>query len=681
MVDRVFNAPWTRKHDDPRFDFIPAAPEIDYPKSLTELIELCKNRPPNQRLKAAGSHWALSQVAISDHAFIETHDPRNVHEALTDTLHEVVPGCLNSEYLDHMVAERPGNLTYLIHVEAGKRIYQLYSELDQQFDFNGPEDRMTQNDRNTLAWFIKEKYQGNKNYAGPWALSTMGAAGGQTIVGAFSTGTHGGDFDRPPIADSVMAIHLVVDGGKHYWIEPKSGLPLTDKACLKALYGTDEYGGADNFMVLRDDDIFNSVLVSVGRFGVIYSVVLRAVEQYYLHERRRVHIWQDIKNQIKERSNGPLYQDPSSPQGNTRFLQVAVCLTPHFNFQRNLVGITKRWPPPTTPQLIQAAPGRAERRGDRVDGGNLNNPTFTLAGKEHTYRNKEVSFIERACSDGSFVKGILEVVIDKIERFVTSNGIEVGAGIAAIAAAGGGGLLSLIPALALILLVLRELLNEFGDDTKLAEVLEKIKNELLDPNEPNPFKRAAGLFVWHFLAYELFNTVQGDEDYDGISYAVMDQHDYKMASCEVNVDSAEIFFDAIDDRLITFIDALIAFEIQQEFNGKACLGYASLRFMGPTRALLGMQRWVTTCSVEVACIRGMSGSQELVDYAVRLALDSNINGFLHWGQRNDYTRSQVEFRYGPALNTWRTVLGLLSNGGQLDGFSNDFTRRTGLEVS
>ncbi|MGH6855370.1 MAG: hypothetical protein ACREDN_08120, partial [Aestuariivirga sp.] len=62
---------------------IPQAPKTVYPKCLADLIQLCRDRPAGQRFRAAGSHWALSRAAISDHTFIETHDPRNVHQAIT----------------------------------------------------------------------------------------------------------------------------------------------------------------------------------------------------------------------------------------------------------------------------------------------------------------------------------------------------------------------------------------------------------------------------------------------------------------------------------------------------------------------------------------------------------------------------------------------------------------------
>jgi len=44
------------KHDDPREDLIPRAESIVYPRSLAELIELCKTRPPDERFKDFRNH-------------------------------------------------------------------------------------------------------------------------------------------------------------------------------------------------------------------------------------------------------------------------------------------------------------------------------------------------------------------------------------------------------------------------------------------------------------------------------------------------------------------------------------------------------------------------------------------------------------------------------------------------
>lgn len=680
-IEEQYLAPWTRKHDDPRFNLFDQVPKTVYPKSLEELITLCQNRPPDQRFKAAGSHWALSNVAISDHTFIETHDPGNVHRAMGKTLTNVIPKCLSPDYLQYMVDNEVERKSYLVHVEAGKRVYQLYAELDQEININDSDP-----ENPTLAGFIFNQFR--RDFSGPWAFATLGGAGGQTIVGAFNTGTHGGDFDRSPIADAVLAMHLVADGGKHYWIEAVSNEypQLTDDSMISIEFGIPKYGGIENFEVIRDNNVFNAVLVSAGRFGVIYSVILRAVPQYALHERRRLHVWQDFKHQIMDR-NGPLFTEPAVPSARCRFLQIAICLTPHANFSKNLAGITKRWDIP----LPADPPGRKERIGDRLEvfSERIQGPLFAKAGASHGYgpdpdnpgKAAYPSLLERACADASFLRGIIKAVIDDIEEFVASNGAVVGVGIGAIATAGGVGLLTLIPELLLILVILRNILDRFNDDTRLGEYMENIKNELLDPNEPDLIKRAAGLFTWQLIAYKAFESQQDDLDFDAISYAMMDRKDYLNISCEVNVDSVEVFFDAVDDRLIAFVDALLAYELMQELNGKAFVGYASLRFMGRSRALIGMQKFETTCAVEVACLKDVSGGQELINYAVTLALNPNINGLLHWGQRNDYTKNDVEFRYGADLTTWQSVLAQITKDGQLDGFSSEFTRRTGLEVS
>ena len=83
-AEEVTLAGWTRKHDDPRLG-IPTVRRIIYPKSLEELIDFIKSRPEGH-FHAAGSHWALSDAAVSDYNFIETHDPNNVHQAMGATL-------------------------------------------------------------------------------------------------------------------------------------------------------------------------------------------------------------------------------------------------------------------------------------------------------------------------------------------------------------------------------------------------------------------------------------------------------------------------------------------------------------------------------------------------------------------------------------------------------------------
>lgn len=690
-VDCRTDCPWTRKHDKPSVPRFASVPKVCYPTSLADLIEICRNRESGEWLRASGSHWALSDAAFSDNTFIETHDPVEAYPAMAKTLTDIVPSGISRTYLDYLnVCASDGTPSALIHVEAGKRIYQLYAELDQVT----PTDA-----RNTLAKRMMDDYQ-SAAFTGPWAPQTLGGAGGQTIVGAFNTGTHGGDFDRPPVADSVKAIHLVADGGKHYWIEPTRAVPIRRVATrliederLYQVYGAPEYGGPGNFEIVRDDDMFDSMLVSAGRFGIIYSVVFAAIPQHNIYERRRIHLWQDIKQDIRNR-NGILYNE--GPAGGTltltspalpeqRFLQIAICLTPHAGFARNLVGITKRW---TVPVLPPVPEGRAHRRGDILAyDPAIQAPRFANAGRNYPYdydldkrRVADPGLLENACASASFMLGLLDALLREIEDFVTSEGGVVGATLAAILVPGAGGAILLIPAIRALLPLLRALAHALGIEDTLGDFMNRIRKELLDLPISDPMRKAAGLLIWQAIAYVVFQELQGDSELEGISYAMMDRRDYRQQSCEENVDSVEVFFDALDDRLIAFVDALINFEITQELSGKAFLGYASLRFTGSSRALLGEQLYDTSCSVEVACLKDMEGSQELVDYATALALDPNINGLLHWGQRNDYVLPQVEARYGQRLVKWRQQLAMITNNGQLNRFSSAFTRRTGLEV-
>src|SRR5262245_17580624 len=127
-----------RKHDAPGQS--PQVPATERKTTLEEIIDLCSKHPPGERLHAAGSHWALSDAAISDHTQIECHDPAtDANPPFARTLHDVIPGCMHPDMLKRMAdktvpsfdANDGSTVPYFVHVEAGKRIYQLYAELDQ----------------------------------------------------------------------------------------------------------------------------------------------------------------------------------------------------------------------------------------------------------------------------------------------------------------------------------------------------------------------------------------------------------------------------------------------------------------------------------------------------------------------------------------------------------------------
>jgi hypothetical protein len=95
------------------------------------------------------------------------------------------------------------------------------------------------------------------------SMPTSGAANGQTIVGATSTGTHGSVLSSAALHDHIVALHLLAGPQAQFWIE-RASWPVLKPGLANALGAT----------VIRDDAIFNAVVLGIGAFGVITDVVL-----------------------------------------------------------------------------------------------------------------------------------------------------------------------------------------------------------------------------------------------------------------------------------------------------------------------------------------------------------------------------------------------------------------------
>jgi hypothetical protein len=107
------------------------------------------------------------------------------------------------------------------------------------------------------------------------SLLTSGASNGQTFVGAAATGTHGSAIDQPGIQGHVRALQLIPAPDRNLWIEPASR-PLTDGRLARDLGAT----------LVRDDRLFEAVLVGLGAFGVIHAVVVQTAPRFLLSARR-----------------------------------------------------------------------------------------------------------------------------------------------------------------------------------------------------------------------------------------------------------------------------------------------------------------------------------------------------------------------------------------------------------
>ncbi|MFZ5724056.1 MAG: D-arabinono-1,4-lactone oxidase [Pseudomonadota bacterium] len=122
------------------------------------------------------------------------------------------------------------------------------------------------------------------------ALFNMGGYDGQTIAGVMMTATHGSGLAYGPLADQVVSLQMVVEGGKMVQIEPRNG--ITNPAGFR---GTLEENAAIPVQLIQDDDAFNAARVAIGSMGVVYSVTLRTDQKFWLREVRYKMKWSEVK--------------------------------------------------------------------------------------------------------------------------------------------------------------------------------------------------------------------------------------------------------------------------------------------------------------------------------------------------------------------------------------------------
>src|SRR5262249_38057507 len=147
-------------------------------------------------------------------------------------------------------------------------------------------------------------------------------------------------------------------------------------------------------------------------------------------------------------------------------------------------------------------------------------------------------------------------------------------------------------------------------------------------------------------------------------------------------DSIEIFFDGTSPTLPGFIDSVLQ-RVDQLADGLGTIvelstglangepavfgGYISMRFMAQAQALIAMQKWPRTCSIEIAGLAHVKGVEPLLEQVEADAV--TFNAILHWGQRNNWTQKEVERVYNPigpfgVLYKWRDALSRVTEHGR-----------------
>jgi hypothetical protein len=161
----------------------------------------------------------------------------------------------------------------------------------------------------------------------------------------------------------------------------------------------------------------------------------------------------------------------------------------------------------------------------------------------------------------------------------------------------------------------------------------------------------------------------------GLMTDVADTHNYNLDGGETR-NGSEFFFDAASRTYLDFLDHVIRLGLR----GPPIMGIIGIRFMPRSTALLAMQRYRHTVSLEVGMgrTRQVEIYKDFWDGVHQAARD--YGAIVHWGQEIRQSEAEIAARYGKDLRTWRRMLAELSID-QPSTFSTEFSRRHGLEPS
>ena len=475
------------------------------------------------------------------------------------------------------------------------------------------------------------------------ALPTLGGSNGQSLAGVISTGSHGSDIDAPPVADAVGAIHLVGPGGQEWWIERDRGAgAITDPALMLQLKQNDVL--CRDMRVEYDTSLFRAVLVSMGRIGVIYSYVLQATDKFALTLARARSTWTVERSNL--RTAGTLYSG-------SRWVEIFLNPYPDSTGEHQCIvsRLATGGGPPFAPD---PTPGTFDAAFD----GMCRTPEIlpVLAGVLTALPAAQATATAAAAA-----------TLGPLLAIPFAGPILYATAIAAIEA----------PFIAAEVAVNNLMLETAGDN--FGELLAVVVNHLVDaglkdlipaivsamatslrsPSENGQVKES-------FRAYTRQPTC-GTPPREG-------------TNCERQMDTLEIAFDMSPGKtdLFDFIaDVLAAADKMWADNDPAAFGM-SLRLTGKTTALLGMQQFARTCSVELFALRGVHSTPALLTKLFELG--EKHHGIPHWGLINELTATQVRSHY-PSLSEWRQALRFIIDGGmgREETFRSAFSQARGLE--
>jgi len=546
------------------------------PGSLAELVDVVAQATEGgHEIHALGSGWAFEDLATSDDWVVSL---ARLTADLTDR-YGIVDQALTDNWR-HRHNDGAGR-DRLVHVEAGVEIGLLNAALSQR----------------------------------GLAMRTLGGANGQTLAGAVSTSTHGGDPAIAPFPDQVQALHLVTDGGRELWLERRSA-PVTTDARLRPLLPC-----ADT-EIIRDDDVFEAAVVSVGRFGVIYSMLVHVTPAFRLAEWTAVQPTVDMLSALESgvatgtglapvhallpRPPASLGADESAPP---HFFQLV------FNSLDTVeCYVQRRWP--TAGDDLKAEQGES----------------FVCH-----HGAAPAILVAAAAALRTAVPGLLLIPV-------------VGLYWAARAEAG---------ALAL------DIHAATRPDMPSGEAL------ALSVNAAWAANLKLGALVNRTALHHAFADSLATGRRGPSHILTSGTRGARQSDC-FRGESIEVVFSAMRPDYLLWLQVILA--AAPSFH--QC-GYISARYSAPSTALMSMHnsRDEMVVSIEVASLKGMEGNGAWIQFVESMAIAHG--GRPHWGQINRLSEADVTRLYGENLVRWCEAL--LAVSGTSTMFSNHYTRQRGLE--
>ncbi len=541
------------------------------PNSLSELVYIVKRASQEgHQLRVVGSGWAFEDIAYSPDWMVSL-------VRLKRPLNTVIPVALNSSWANRRASVGD---EVLFHVEAGAKVADVNDSLA----------------------------------ALGLALPTLGGANGQAIGGVISTSTHGADIDLPPFPDLVMAMHLVTVDGREVWVE-RATQPITDDVPLALALD------CKDAEILRDDALFNALLVGFGRFGIVYSYVLRVRSAFRLAE------WTVKLPHVVV----------------TTLLRTGIT---DGTFLRPLLDIL----PPPPPAL--GAHDVANPRGLNIVFDSLNTDLCFVVRRWLTDEMDDLNVENKQsllCTLGAV--GVLASAVAALEILkFTPPWV-------------------LIPGWPLVIDGAKTKLNihlTANPHMSAGEMLAMATNTFWELN--------AGSFIPHLSAQQFADQFKPSmtEGKCGRSDVVLSGHrEQNLQNCYRAV-SVEPIFDAHQAGYLEFLNWLVAAASRTKQAG-----YFSLRWSASSQTTLSMHNVASphAVAVEVTSLKNLPDNESWMTSAEAMAIA--FGGRPHWGQQNRLTAVQVAQMFGASLTNWRTTLTALVGGSQT--FSTAHTVQRGLE--